>query len=455
MVRIAAVDTPAQGGIGFQDESLSQRVARLNLAPGLMAFGLIASLGLMNGGYFATSWGWGSLAALWIAAVALVRMDRLRLGKHDLAFLGGMAGFLLLTAASSIWSTSAGAPLREVERGILVISALLAATLLARRRMRPLLAGVTGAITVASSYGLATRLFPTRLGSFDPVAGYRLAEPLGYWNALGIFAVIGTLLGLGFAARGRSALARSLGSAVPVLLMPTLYFTFGRGPWIALVVGVATAVALDRRRVQLVTTVLALSPFVGVALWLCAREPGLNRRAAGLGDAASEGRWLAFVLLALTAGAMAVGPAMLLVERRIEPSGAFRRAYAVMLATLGLVAIVVGLVAYGSPKSIAKRTYDAFTAAPVTVQPSESLNQRLFSLSNNGRLTQWRVAVDDYRAHPWLGSGAGTYELSWLKDRPQVTWKIRDAHSLYRRGAGGARTSQAWRVLLLRAFRFR
>ena len=246
-----------------------------------------------------------------------------------------------------------------------MLSALFAATLLARRHMRPLLAGVTGAITVASSYGLATRLFPRRLGSFDPVAGYRLAEPLGYWNALGIFAVIGTVLGLGFAARGRTVLARALGSAVPVLLIPTLYFTFGRGPWVALVVGVGTAVALDRRRLQLVTTALVLSPFVGVAIWLCAREPDLNRRSAGLGEAASEGRWLAFVLLALTAGAMALGSATLLVERRIELSGAFRRGYAVTLATLGLVAIVVGLMAYGSPKSIAKRAYDAFTAAPV------------------------------------------------------------------------------------------
>jgi O-antigen ligase len=42
----------------------------------------------------------------------------------------------------------------------------------------------------------------------------------------------------------------------------------------------------------------------------------------------------------------------------------------------------------------------------------------------------WQVAWDAYRAEPWLGTGAGTYELSWLERRP-VPDSARDAHSLY------------------------
>src|SRR5437588_228254 len=71
-------------------------------------------------------------------------------------------------------------------------------------------AATFAAIFVASGYGLATRLFPERLGVFDPVASYRLEEPLTYWNALGIFAAIGALLALGFAARGRGLVGRVL-----------------------------------------------------------------------------------------------------------------------------------------------------------------------------------------------------------------------------------------------------
>ena len=54
-------------------------------------------------------------------------------------------------------------------------------------------------------YGLATRLFPDRFERFDdPFNTYRLAEPLGYWNALGLLATVGVLL----ASRTLSAHAR-------------------------------------------------------------------------------------------------------------------------------------------------------------------------------------------------------------------------------------------------------
>ena len=108
-----------------------------------------------------------------------------------------------------------------------------------------------------------------------------------------------------------------------------------------------------------------------------------------------------------------------------------RLAYGGLLVVALLVAVGAGLVHYGGPQHVASRAYDSFKARPISVSNSGNLNKRLFSLSGSGRLTQWRVAVDDYRAHPWLGSGAGTYELSWLHDRPTGSWKIRDAHNLY------------------------
>ena len=90
---------------------------------------------------------------------------------------------------------------------------------------------------------------------FDPVAGYRLTEPVGYWNGMGILAAMGVLLALGFAARARTISARAVSAALVVLLLPTVYFTFGRGPWIALGARPArrsragpAAAAADRRR---------------------------------------------------------------------------------------------------------------------------------------------------------------------------------------------------------------
>ena len=427
-MRAATVDAPQARSL-----AVARPLARhASAVVGGFACAITATLGLMHGGYFSTAWGWGSLACLWIALVTLLVSDRLELGRLEIVVIGLLAAFLAWTAASETWSVAAPAAIRELERGLLLLSALVAAMLLVRHHMRPVLGGVLGGITIACGYGLATRLFPSHLGgAFDAIAGYRLDEPLGYWNAVGLFAAMGTLLAIGFAARGRTILARAFGSAAPIILVPTLYFTFSRGAWAALAIGLAVAVAIDRRRLQLLATSLALSPLVALAVWFCAREPDLNRRAAALGGAVTEGRRLAFILVGLTVAAAFVGPAVQLAERRVRIGRRVRLAYGGLLVLALLVAVGAGLVHYGGPQHVASRAYDSFKARPISVSNSGNLNKRLFSLSGSGRLTQWRVAVDDYRAHPWLGSGAGTYELSWLHDRPTGSWKIRDAHNLY------------------------
>ena len=77
-------------------------------------------------------------------------------------------------------------------------------------------------------YALLTRLFPKQFGVFDQFGGNRLSSPIGYWNALGLLAAIGCLLALGLAARG-GVLVRMAAAASIVVLVLTLYFTFGRG----------------------------------------------------------------------------------------------------------------------------------------------------------------------------------------------------------------------------------
>jgi hypothetical protein len=404
---------------------------RASVLVGGFTCAVTATLGLMHGGYFSTAWGWGGLACLWIALVTLLVSDRVEVGRLEVAFVGALGAFLAWTAGSASWSVAAPAAIRELERGLLALAALVAGILLARRHMCPLLGGVLGGIVIACGYGLATRLFPSRLGTFDPIASYRLAEPFGYWNAVGLFAALGTLLSIGFAARGRTVLTRAFGSAAPIVLVPTLYFTFSRGGWAALAVGLAVAAAADRRRLQLLATIFVLSPLVAIALWLCAREPDLNRQSAAAVGAVSEGRRLAVMLAGLAVLAAFVGPAVQLSERKINVNRRVRLAFGVLVIAVLMGGVGAGITHYGGPRNVPHRLYDSFKSRPISVSASSNLNPRLFSLSGSGRLTQWRVGIDNYRAHPWLGSGAGTYESSWLRDRPRGNWKIRDAHSFY------------------------
>ena len=394
-----------------------------------VSFLIIVPLAASDGGYWPSAWSWATLVFAWVAVVTLLFRDALRISMLERVFLVAIGCFAAWIGLSLLWTSSTPRTVLELERALAYLAMLFAAVVLVRRgAYRSLLGGAWAAIVVVCTYALATRLFPERLGVFDPIAGYRLSEPLGYWNALGIFACLGALLALGFAARGDSVAVRCVAAASLLVLVPTVYFTFSRASWIALGVGLVSAILLDPRRLQLTAAALALAvaPALGVALAF--RSDALTRVGVTVEHASREGHRLAGLLfaLALLNGLIAFGFAY--AERHLVISGRVRQAYAVVLAGVALIALVAAFARFGSPPTIVKRVHDSILKpAPDTPQ---DLNKRLFNLSSRGRVTGWKVARHDAAEHPVLGSGAGTFELYWLEHRPSQM-KIRDAHSLY------------------------
>jgi hypothetical protein len=387
-------------------------------------------LGAANGGYFPASWSWASVGLLWTALILLLVRPVIAVGRAQLAFVGAALGLVGWIWLSTAWSGSATEPVFEGQRALVLLGGVVAALVAVERRtVGPFLGGVLGGIVIVSAYGLATRLFPERLGSFDSVAGYRLSTPVGYWNSLGVFAAIGAVLALGFAARGETRWGRVLGFASMIVLLPTIYFTFGRGPWIALAVGLCTAVAIDPRRLQLVTALLVAAPGPALAVALASRSDALTHLRATLAQATHDGHRFALALLLITLAQAALALVYFAVERRVSVSRAVRTAYASVLALVVAAALVAGFVHYGSPPHVARRAYDAFVAKPKP-QPHENLNVRLFSLSGTGRVDLWRVAWHEYTASPLIGSGAGSFQRYWMQHRPNAG-QAADAHNLY------------------------
>ena len=314
-------------------------------------------------------------------------------------------------AASSLWGIPERAFL-ETERIVLYVTTLAAVCLVLTRSTLPsFLTGVWAAVSAACGYGVLTRLVPERLGLFDPIAGYRLSEPLGYWNGLGVFAAMGALLALGLAARSPRPAIRPIAAASLPVLFATLYFTFSRGAWIALAVGLLAAIALDPRRLQLVTNVLVLAPAVVITLAVAYRSPALNRIDASSADASREGHRLALVVAAAAGLSALVALVVQRLEQRAPPRPQLRRAYATTLVACSLAALLIVFAQFGSPPTLVSRAYDAFAAPPPVIQGG--VNERLFNLSGSNRLLQWRVAWHAYEREPVLGSGAGTFEQSW------------------------------------------
>ena len=92
-----------------------------------------------------------------------------------------------------------------------------------------------------------------------------------------------------------------------MLLLLTLYFTYSRGGWIALFLGLAVTVAIDRHRLQLITTALVLAPWPVLAIWAASRSSALTHSGAELSAASRDGHGLAVIAIALVvAAALAV-----------------------------------------------------------------------------------------------------------------------------------------------------
>jgi O-Antigen ligase len=402
----------------------------LVLLPAVLAFAPVLGLAAAQGGYFPTSWGWASVPLLWAVAIALILRERIGLASRERFFLAALAGLVGWVALSTFWSVAPAQTVLEVERVLVYLAVVAVVLLLAgRRSARRLLGGLLAAISLITLFSLLTRLVPDRIGVYDRTAVYRLAEPIGYWNGLAIFAVIGTLIACGFAARAHTLWARAASAGAMVVLLPTLYFTFGRGAWIALAAGLVVAIAVDPRRLQLIAALLMLAPLPAIAVLVASRESGLTHAGTPLARAAHDGHRVALAIVLLTAANALLAAIFASVARGIEVPRAVQAAFAVTVAAVIVLALAGVFARYGGPVTLAKKGYTTFKAPPP--HSTSNLNSRLLSFSGNGRADLWGLAWDDANGHPLLGAGAGTYERYFLRHQPPDVSRVRDAHGLY------------------------
>jgi hypothetical protein len=412
---------------------LADRIKTVAGSAGVALLTLIAVvwLAFTDGGYFPVMWGWVALAFLWIAVLVLLLRDHLRLSAREWAMLISFGALIGWIGVSALWSSNPAQTVLEVERAVLYLAAIFTVLVVAGRGAVPqLLGGLAAGITVACAYGLAIRLFPDRIGNDDPFELYRLSQPLGYSNALGIFAAIGALLMLGFAARARNPAWRALAAASTVVLVLTIYFAFGRGAPIALGLGVVAMLAIDPRRLQLLTALLIVAPSPALAVWLASRSDALTEPGSPFGEVTEQGQRLGLLVPVLALGAALMTLVLALAESRVRIGPAVRHAYTGAIVLVIVVALGAGFVRFGGPPALVERAYDALRGPLLVIEPGVSQNVRFQTLASPERLDFWDAAWGDYRDHPWLGSGAGSYERYWLEHRP-TSFKVRDAHALY------------------------
>jgi O-antigen ligase len=217
---------------------LGVRVAWTKALPAAAAFAVVTAIGGDSGGFFARTFRLALLAVAALALAAFLLRGTRSPGRREWAMVAALALLTAWTAASGAWADGAPKTLDEAERTALYLVAVFAVLLATDRATLPfLVGGVVAAVTAVSGYGLIRYAISHPL---VPVEGHLLFRPIGYANALGIFAAMGILAALGLLGHVRGLRPRLVAGVPVAVLVPTLYLTSSRGAWAALAVGLVT-----------------------------------------------------------------------------------------------------------------------------------------------------------------------------------------------------------------------
>jgi hypothetical protein len=226
------------------------------------------------------------------------------------------------------------------------------------------------------------------------------------------------------------AVVRALGAGAVPVVAAALLLTFSRGAIAVAPIGVIAYLLLARPR-GAPAALLAIVPPTAAALVAVYGAGGVIAATAASQVPVGEGRGVALVVAACAGAAAALRVVLRPLDAwamRRRPRAPLGRRRAAAVAATAVVAGAVVAGAVGAPARVAAEADRLGTAS--FVEHVDDSRGRLTSLADNGRVEQWRVALDAFDREPLHGSGAGTYALLWVQGR-RIDQDVVDGHSLY------------------------
>lgn len=339
-----------------------------------------------------------------------------------------LAALVTVKGLSMVWTISETETVNELLRSSMYLAAFLVtlAALASDRQVGPV-ADISALIVAAvAGYGLLQKISPIEypVTSLDTV---RIDSTLGYVNTTAVILAMGVVLALARMTTLRNFALRGLYAILVLSFLVTLYLTLSRGGIGSLAVGLLVLFVLGSNRLQMLANLLLLS---GPGAWLLWRMQGLE----GLFGTEASGQQkvadgLAFrndlILALLAAFALQAAYAFLVSRYELTPQsrrglGALVAAGAVLGALGFAFVIITGFGGVGQ------------AARAVLSDPDQTgnLGQRLVSVGIGFREDYWRVAWEAWKEHPLTGTGAGTFQYTWLQDRTGLQG-VKQVHNLY------------------------
>jgi O-Antigen ligase len=399
---------------------------------------MLAVLGLGCGispaffGFFDLSvWGPLSLVLIAVAIGLVVSRPALPTGLAAVA-VAALLLYAVWALLSMTWAESADRALTEGDRWLLYGVFLLVVLFLLEQRRD---GEVFLAAACAGVLGIAAYEVVKMLGGDgqELFGGSRLLEPLGYTNALGGFFLLGFWPLVALGERARLPVLAGAAAAGASLLASLAVLTESRGTVLAFAASAAAVLLLvpgRNRRGWILLTLL-----VGLALvWgpLSDVTETLRPNQFAPPEDAIRSAAERSLLVAVAVGAFWAVASWAVAAARTRSPGLGRslpRVSAVALGAIAVVAAVGAVAAVGDPAGKVSDQYEAFTE----LKPAEGSSR--FTSGGGNRYDYWRIAWNQFTAHPLNGVGAGNFDRTYFLER-RTTEDVRQAHSIEMQALG-------------------
>ncbi|HEY2537279.1 MAG TPA: O-antigen ligase family protein [Solirubrobacteraceae bacterium] len=430
-------------------ETLSQRVRDegLPLIPAAVAIAVVVvwtftgggyeAKPVLGGGYAPNPWYLGALVLVGLWCATALGLQRIRISRWAAIACAALTAYTAFSFLSILWAHDQGVAYLGSVRALVYLAAFATFAILpwSRWSVRVALAGLVaglGAVAIVTAVKVATQVNPGTL-----YLDARLVYPLGYYNADAALFMMTALVAVALACRrGGAPVLRVGGLVIATVCLQLAVLGQSRGWLFTLPLILAIALLLVPDRLRLL--IFALGPALATAVaapalfrvyskttvgGLTLTEPRLGHVLHSQGVHAAHTMLIADVALAILA-ALAVA-----FDRRVAPSATAKRRADRVVAALAVVAaiagIAIGVVAvHGHVLGRVEHAWNSFANA--NSGPSGSSR---FTALGSQRVDFWRVALDEWDAHPLAGLGQDNFAANYLQHR-RTGEEPRWAHSL-------------------------
>ena len=372
---------------------------------------------LVSGYYDQSAWAPLALGSV-VLLVLVALVSRPRMARPAAIALTGLGLLLALSAASMLWAESRQSAWTSANR-LALYTVLFTLGVLTLRELRTarMVMVILGAPALLTAVVLDV-LFITGGGS-GAFHTSRLDSPIGYINGTAGLLAIGIWPWIAAAESELSRRWRAAAIAGASLIAATAVLTQARAAVLATVIaGLFVLVASPGRTRRAVNLIIVLASVAVSLRWTLAVYHGglMGSYAPPPSSTLQAAGW------SILAGAVTALIVWLVVIHRLERSDAAAVARIGRALSVAAVAVVLGGVAIGH--STLANQWRAFSHNEV----SQSSSSRFLD-AGGFRYDLWRVALDEFRDHPFGGVGAGNYDTFYYRLRHNPEYVLQP-HSL-------------------------